>query len=188
MSDLIHAPMNIVQAPLLRRHVVVSVAEGAFAGLSIELVAQGSILQLMARPGSVSEAEILAVIQEVLGSSKGWDLRVFGPGQWFLLCEAIDIADLLQQKFGAGVSVVDQSHGRCRIRISGSAVLELLPKGTGVDLDIREFPIGRTAATLFGHHGVVLTRIGPESFEVLVLRSLAESLMDEFRLLAAGTG
>ncbi len=188
MSEDIHEPLNIAHAPLLRRHAIVSVAEGALAGLSIEHIAQGGIFQLMARPGSVGEAEVLAVMQEAVGSSKGWELRVFGPGQWFLLCEAIDIADLLQQKFGAGVSVVDQSHGRCRIRISGPAVLELLPKGTGVDLDIRAFPIGRSAATLFGHHGVVLTRNGLENFEVLVLRSLAESLIDEFRLLAAGTG
>ncbi|EJZ19357.1 sarcosine oxidase subunit gamma family protein, partial [Rhizobium sp. Pop5] len=81
--------------------------------------------------------------------------------------------------------IMDQSHGRVRIRVSGRYSRALLARGTAVDLDAAVFPQGRSVMTMVGHISVQIARTGDDSFELTVLRSFAESLWDELRHMAA---
>ncbi len=75
--------------------------------------------------------------------------------------------------------VVDTSHGRVRMALSGATVERVLAKGTAVDLALSAFPVGQSATTLVGHISVQLTRTGEQSFELMVLRGFAGSLWDD---------
>jgi sarcosine oxidase subunit gamma len=66
-----------------------------------------------------------------------------------------------------------------RIRIEGKTAHRALSKGTALDLDPSAFPIGQSAVTLVGHIAAHVTRVGAETFEIIVLRGFAESLWDD---------
>ncbi|MET3598035.1 hypothetical protein ABID26_007467 [Mesorhizobium shonense] len=73
---------------------------------------------------------------------------------------------------------VDQSAG-LRIRIDGEQAERILSKGTAIDLSADSFPAGRSATTLIGHIAAQITRIGRDSFDLIVFRSFAESRWDD---------
>jgi sarcosine oxidase subunit alpha len=68
-----------------------------------------------------------------------------GPGEWFLLGDigtAVEIADRLDRDDDGLVSVVDITHGRALMRLSGAAAADLLSKVCAVDLAERMTPNG----------------------------------------------
>lgn len=68
-----------------------------------------------------------------------------GPGEWFLLGDigtAVEIADRLDRDDDGLVSVVDITHGRALMRLSGAAAADLLSKVCAVDLTERMTPNG----------------------------------------------
>lgn len=113
-------------------------------------------------------------------------LRDNGPNQWFLIGdEPISRAALLAlaSRLPYRFSVLDQSHGRVRIAIEGDAAEEVLAKGTGVDLAL--FEVGQATTTLVGHVAAHITRIATDRFELMPLRSFAESLWEDLTRMAA---
>lgn len=108
-------------------------------------------------------------------------LRAFAPGQWLLLdAAAADPAALAARLPGFAVS--EQGHGRLRLAVEGPAAAALLAMGTGADLEA--MAVGASAATLFGPIGAHLTRTGPDAWEILVLRSFADSLRQDLEEMA----
>lgn len=68
-----------------------------------------------------------------------------GPGEWLLLGDigtAVEIADRLDRDDDGLVSVVDITHGRALLRLSGAAAVDLLSKVCAVDLAERTTPNG----------------------------------------------
>jgi sarcosine oxidase subunit gamma len=132
----------------------------------------GHILQVLARP---FDAERAAHLGE-------FALRPAGPGSGYLVGETPltprDIAQL-EARLGPQARLVDQTHGRVRLELSGPGAVRLLATGTAVDLSFQRFPVGAACETLFGHIGVHLTRTGADCFELLVGRSFAENLWQE---------
>ena len=138
----------------------------------------GHILQILGAPLDADLASRVAGFR--VGDAHA--LRPAGPGVWYLLGDAsLSPGDLAgrQTRLGPLAHIVDQTHGRERIELSGPGAVRLLATGTAVDLSLGRFPIGAATETLFGHIGVHLTRTGPERFEVLVGRSYAMSLWEE---------
>jgi methylglutamate dehydrogenase subunit D len=84
----------------------------------------------------------------------------------------------LKKRLGANASVIDQSHGRVVIRISGARSRDVLAKGTPVDLHPEQFPIGKSAMTQMAHVGVHLTRTGKDEFTLSVFRGFSESFWE----------
>ncbi len=82
------------------------------------------------------------------------------------------IAETLRKR----VEIVDQSHGRVRLELIGPNVQEMLAHATGLDLHAG---LAVSTTTLLGHISVHVTRIAPDVFELIVMRSFAESLVDE---------
>jgi len=105
--------------------------------------------------------------------------RPAGPSTWIVIGEApLSPADLARREaeLGGAVALVDLTHGRERLEISGPGAARKLAAGIAVDLAASAFPVGASCQTLCGHIAVHLTRSGPESFELIVGRSLARDL------------
>lgn len=116
-----------------------------------------------------------------------WSIRASGPGHWFLVCdktlprERIEaLVEILQPE----ATAIDQSHGRSRIRLSGVGVEQVLSTMTATDLALAAFPPGFSRGTSFSHIAAHLFRADKNAFEIIVLRSFAQSLWDQ--LLRAG--
>jgi sarcosine oxidase subunit gamma len=136
-------------------------------GVSLRALPAGGLWLLLGRAGAPAP------------DLPGADLRPAGPGQWFLLAEELP-AGL------DGFAVSEQGHGRLRIALEGPDAAALLAKGTALDLDA--LGLGASAQTLIGPIGAHVTRLGPERFELMVLRSYAESLWHDLAGMAAEYG
>ena len=137
----------------------------------------GHILQILAPP---FDAGVASRVRE-LTDGGAHALRSAGPGFWWLVGDASlnaqDIADL-ETRLGPQVRIVDQTHGRVRLEITGPGAVRLLATGTAVDVSLEKFPIGAVCQTLFGPIGIHLTGTGADRFEALVGRSYAVSFWE----------
>lgn len=157
--------------PILRRTALGEKGPSRFGTVTLETVPDTCILHVLGKPGDAAPTP-----------PQGFDLRPSAPGQWFAVGPAgVDYS----AAFGAGVYVVDQSHGRVLIRISGAPVRSVLAKGTALDLYPDQFPIGAATTTLVGHIAVHLCRTGEDQFDLLVLRGFADSLWHELEAMSA---
>lgn len=167
--------------PLTRRPAVNGVEPIRFGALTLEIATEGSVLQLLGQPGKFNAAAAGAALGPLASNA----FRAAGPGQWFLVSdEAADISGIAARLAGIA-HVVDQTHGRTRLRIRGLEVRRVLAKGTAVDLHRQAFAVGHATMTLIGHIGVNLARTGEDEFELLGLRGFAESLWHELKVMSA---
>lgn len=171
MSDfeLIHRPA-ISTAPVRGASLRGS---GAFA---MKAMAEGTLIHILGRPGG---EDLGATLRDLFGGDAN-GIRSFGPGQWLVVKDEPTDHAVLQSAFerlGAHAFAVDQTHGRIRIEVSGSAVSSVLAKGTAVDVE--GLAIGQSAMTMVGHISVHLTRCASDRFELTVLRGFGQSLWDE---------
>ena len=160
-------------------------------------VLQGDTIRLAALPeghllhvvGPTTTGEIASHLRAVnLNEST---VRPAGYRQWFIAGNdtlAESQRQALADALPDGAFISDQSHGRIRIHVSGSNAAMLLNKGTAVDLHPVNFPEASSAMTLFGHISIQLTRTGDKDFELVVLRSFAQSLYEELQMLALSLG
>jgi len=163
---------------VLSRSALVATQPRTFGGLKITAIEEGSIVQVLAKSATPELANLLSTIT----GGTPHAVRAAGPTQWYLVGDKpLSHGDLTRmlETLAPLAAGVDQSHGRVRIRIEGPMVERLLAKGTAVDVDIAAFPVGQSAATLFGHVGCHLTRLDTNVFELMVLRGFAESLWDD---------
>jgi len=111
-----------------------------------------------------------------------------GPGQWLAVSESLAneaLAVGLTTKLTGLASIADQSDGRAVIRLSGPRARDVLAKGLAIDLDPRVFPEDGAVTSMISHMGVQLWQEGPESYDIALFRSVAESF---WRWLAASAG
>lgn len=88
--------------------------------------------------------------------------------------------------YGDRAAVTDQSDAYAVVRLEGTAVVSVLARLVPVDLRARVFPVGQTARTLVGHMTASVTRRGNDTFEVMVMRSMAATLVNELSRAANG--
>ena len=114
-------------------------------------------------------------------------VRLLGPGIWQIVGDlyATIQAHALRVALGGFASVVDLSHARTAILVSGLAAQRTLNKFCSLDLALEHFAVGSATNTRFGHIGMTLAR-GPDelAFELLVFRGYAEHVLEA--LLEAG--
>jgi sarcosine oxidase subunit gamma len=98
-----------------------------------------------------------------------------GPDQW-LAQGPQGKEPLLAEVFSGLASVVDQSHARTLLRVSGPRARDALAKGLAIDLHPSAFATGFAAATSVAHIGVVVWQIDDcPTYEFAVPRSYALS-------------
>ncbi|MBB3914824.1 sarcosine oxidase subunit gamma family protein [Rhizobium fabae] len=153
------------------------------AGIRLEALPEGHLLHVL---GAIEPSALAAELAKA-GFAKS-SIRKAGFRQWFVAGDERLVPaslDALAAALAGKAYVMDQSHGRVRIGVSGRSSRVLLSKGTAVDLDPSVFPEGHSAMTMVGHLSVQIVRTGDDSFELTVLRSFAESLWDDLAHMAA---
>ena len=162
------------------------------AAVHIAPVSAGFVIHVLgvgnAKGNGTQDESGLAKVLGDIAPDLGGGLRSPSPGQWFWVGDC----DISQSRFAeiAGqmpteFALSDQTHGRVRIMLSGAKVRDVLIKGTMVDLADDVFTVGTAAMTMIGHIGAMITRTDTECFEIMVLRSFAESLWHELDQMAA---
>ena len=114
-----------------------------------------------------------------------------GPGQWLAVSKSLEnqaLADDLIARLKGLASIVDQSDGRAVIRLSGPRARDVLAKGLAIDLDSRVFPEDVAVTSTISHMGVQLWQEAPESYDITLFRSVAESFWRWLTVSAAAFG
>ena len=108
-------------------------------------------------------------------------LRVvwFSQGKWAVLGPDLGV------KFKFGISkmaaLLDQSDAWAVVRLDGAAAEQVLARLVPVDLRQPVFKRGHTLRTDLSHMMASITRIGDKSFQIMVFRSMAETLLHELQ-------
>ena len=99
----------------------------------------------------------------------------FGRGQ-FLLRGAAPDADLSDL-----AAVTDQSDAWAVVRLSGAKAADVLARLVPVDMRLSAFPEKSTVRTDLMHMMASITRLGPDSFQIMVFRSMAQTLVHDLK-------
>ena len=114
------------------------------------------------------------------------------PGGWLIQAPANDGNALVRRLAAAldGIAaVVDQSHGRCVLRLSGQQARAVLAKLCRLDLHPRSFAVGASATTLVGHVACTMRLVDETpAFDLIVGASYATWLLEELVEAADGFG
>jgi sarcosine oxidase subunit gamma len=106
-------------------------------------------------------------------------VRWISPDEW-LISVPNDQSFALETRFRSEMnghySLVNSSGGLTVFRLSGDRVIDMLKKGTPVDLHDSEFPVGKVVSTVFAKSGATIRRTGQTEFELVVRRSFADYL------------
>ena len=78
-------------------------------------------------------------------------------------------------------ALTDQTHGWATVRLEGADAAQVLARLTPIDLRDRHFKRGHTARTELAHMMASITRIGPQSFQIMVFRGFAETLVHDLK-------
>ncbi len=115
-----------------------------------------------------------------------------GPAQW--LAYGVRVPEQGMEALLAGplsglASIVDQSHGRTLLRMTGPRVRDALAKGLTIDLHPRAFKSGDVAASAVAHIGVHLWQTDDQpTYEIAVPRGFALSFWHWLEASAAEYG
>ena len=149
----------------------------ALGGVTLSEVVPGpvtSIAPFRGQEGAV--AEILGAALPAAGRVQ-WlgtaRLHRVGPGR------ALLVAGAAPDGLSSMAAVVDQGDGIAAVLLEGPKARDVLARLVPLDLRDVTFPEGATARTLLNHMAVTLTRLGPAAYEVMAMRSMAKTLVQE---------
>lgn len=114
------------------------------------------------------------------------------PETWLITAPANDTGFLsrLSEAAGSAASIVDQSHGKAALRISGPQVRDALDKICRLDLHPRTFPAHACGVTQIAHVAVLIARaddgsatpgydlIMPSTFAIHVLEAVEMAALE----------
>ena len=100
----------------------------------------------------------------------------FGHGVW-LVAGAVSVD---------GAAVTDQTDAWAVVEITGDGVEDVLARLVPVDLRAAVFKKGHVAKTMLAHLSVTIVRTGQQSFEIMVMRSMAKTLVHDLETAARG--
>ncbi len=106
-----------------------------------------------------------------------------GPNSWMIIAsdeesgrQSGELLKTLQKSVGDLAAVVDQSHGRCGLHLSGKHARKVMAKNTAIDLHPRVFGPGNCALTSVAHMSALVVQVDDApSYDLFVARSLARS-------------
>lgn len=158
------------------------------AGVVVQEVAGFGLASVTARAGRV---EALAItIRQAFGldlplrparvGNQQLSLIWTGPDQWLAMTDLNPpqgMEALLGHVIGEHAAIVDQSHARMIMRLSGPRVRDALAKGVSIDLHPRAFKPGDTASTLLAHVGVQIWQVdATPTYDITAYRGYAGSV------------
>ena len=106
-----------------------------------------------------------------------------GPNSWMIIASNEEaklkpgaLLKSLQKSVGDIGAVVDHSHGRCALRLSGIHASKVMAKNTAIDLHPLAFGPGQCALTAVAHMSALVIQVDDSpSYDLFVARSLARS-------------
>ncbi len=134
--------------------------------------------------GALSSAVGLeaATIPGVCNSDGTTQVAWNGPNQWMVVSEGDAAEGLLgkiQNAVGDKAGVVDQSHGRVGLRLSGENARIVIQKNCALDVHPRSFGPGSCALTTIAHIGALIIQVdNAPTYDLFVNRSFARSFAD----------
>ncbi|WP_118134861.1 sarcosine oxidase subunit gamma [Oceanicella sp. SM1341] len=151
--------------------------------------------------GTLRSGAILSAVQGAVGlrvpevrraeSGPRGSVLWMSPDELMLICEAGEAAGIAagitERLAGEHFLALDLSSARSRFRISGAGAREVLAKGAPVDLAPRAFGPGDLRRTRLGSVAVAFWCTGPDMFELICFRSVADHVY-EWLCLAARPG
>jgi len=187
---LLKAEQQKVQHPLSKR-----ACEGQYGNenpnsLLVDILTNKTLHQIMAfqdKEDAISKA--LGFELPAAGQSTGHEnstLRWAGLNCWYI--ESDDNYSAIATKLESIASVTNQSDAFSVLRISGVSTAPILLKGCGIDFDISEFPIGKSAVSQVAHTRVHISRLDENDFQLLVPASYASSFWEWLELSAEEYG
>ena len=89
-------------------------------------------------------------------------------------------------------ALTDQSDAWTVVRLQGQGAADVLARLTPIDLRDSQFKRGHTARTELRHMMASITRLGPQSYQIMVFRGFADTLVHDLKAamwsVAARTG
>jgi methylglutamate dehydrogenase subunit D len=169
--------------PVLRPGSHGNFADGV--GVVLSEIQPGSIVQAAAWPRH--EKQLIAAIGSTTGlavpdgagggvSTGGKAAFGFAPGKFLISTEEEGLAEKLLRTVPIDVgTVVDLSHGRTALRISGPKAEWVLAKFFAIDFSLPLLPVGSGIST--NHHDVFaqVQRTGADQFDLTIFRSFARA-------------
>ena len=147
-------------------------------GVRLEEVVPEAITSVAPLKGQ--EKAVSAALKEALGAGLPGPNRTVGKEGARVIWAGRGQAFLLGPPVAPeGAAVTDQSDAWAVIRIEGKAAEAVLARLTPLDLRASAFKRGHTARTLLNHMTCSLTRLGAQSFEIMVFRSMARTAVHE---------
>jgi sarcosine oxidase subunit gamma len=106
-----------------------------------------------------------------------------GPNSWMIIAndeesgrKPGELLETLKKAIGDLAAIVDQSHGRCGLRLSGGHARRVMAKNCAIDLHQSAFKVGNCALTSVAHMSALLVQVDDTpSYDLFVARSLARS-------------
>ena len=100
---------------------------------------------------------------------------------WFGTAHAMLMGPIPDAALSQNAAIVDQSDTWVVVRIKGDGVEDVLARLVPVDLRGKQFKRGQTARTLLLHLTASITRVGENAFQIMVFRSMAETLVHDLK-------
>lgn len=113
------------------------------------------------------------------------------PDGWVLVSEPRGegvLAAEVKKAVGAAGAVVDQTHGRCVITLTGDRAPEVLSRFGRIDMDPAVFGPGKVAVTPMAELFCVLSHGPAAHYEMIVFSTFADSFLHSVITAAATTG
>ena len=151
------------------------------------------IVQLMGTEATVRDVAGLALPKPGRAEISGDAMAVWvQPSGWLVIRPRGDegaLAKKLADAAGNKAAVVDQSHGRAVLRLSGANARDVLAKGCRVDLHPRAFAAGSAATTTIDHITVTIVQVdATPTYDLVLPANFAEAFLDWLAMSAAEYG
>lgn len=134
-------------------------------------------------PFAGQQKAVSAALKDQLGVTLPTVNRRGGAVTWFGHGTFLVAGDVALDGLAA---VTDQSDAWATVRIAGQRAEDVLARLVPVDLRAAVFKTNHSARTLLGHLSVAITRVGPDAFEVMVMRSMAVTLVHDLQVALRG--
>ncbi len=101
-------------------------------------------------------------------------LRWVSPDEWLLTLPGENLATVeagLRERLDERFAIVDVSGGQTMLHLAGENADLVVRKSTSYDINPANFPEGKTVTTLFARTPLMLRRMSPNAFELIIRRS-----------------
>ena len=100
---------------------------------------------------------------------------------WFGRAHIVLVGPIADPKLAAHAALTDQSDAWAVVRLEGPATVDVLARLVPIDLRQSAFKRGHTARTELQHMSASITRVGDQAIQVMVFRSMAQTLVHDLK-------